>query len=600
VLPTLVAVALAALTQERAAPVCPSVPACISRLRTVAREDLGPGIGPDENAVAMALQALSPESIEPVVSLLEDPEVGVRELAGYVLRGMPGLQPRHLPALRAAVEAGDGWLPPAIASIGTPEAVRFLVAQLAKRPQSQTQLTVALERLGTRAVPGLVELFHCGESCDARLLLVAGQVLGEMDDAASAAVAPLASIAGDPGASFPERNAAVRALGSIGALARPAIQTVLALAREGPAPLKDAARMATLEIGGPGTRDVLESFLDRESPSLALIKIARLGAGGREAGPRIETLLDSPDRDARVASARALGAVGYTPAAPRLTAALADRDDWRLVYCAAEALGRLGAAESRGALRQTAASHWYPPVREAAATAALALDGRSVYEPGSRPADLSIALDTAPGVVRLGPCADARHYPAVPERSEVLDPSRAELAKRLAYDRVVEGFDEKGRHTRLRPTVPTVGVRVAGGWLVGNDAGEWGGELVYKSDAGATAVLLSANVHALHALSEGRVVASTGLAHMGFNDGSLYAVSCRAEGCSARRWKELPGAPVSSWMTASGELLVNARRGSLLIAPDGTMRMAECPADAPAASPGPRSGAPLPPASGRP
>ena len=118
---------------------CVTVSACVARLREVA--DPSTGITFSERGVAERLQALSPQSIAPVVSLLQDPDRNVRELAGYVLRDMPGLGPGHLVPLERAVEAGDGWLPPAIASIGTPEAVRFLVDQLKKKPETDTQLT---------------------------------------------------------------------------------------------------------------------------------------------------------------------------------------------------------------------------------------------------------------------------------------------------------------------------------------------------------------------------------------------------------------------------------------------------------------------------
>ena len=113
-------------------PTCGTVAACIARARHVA--DQSGGITPPEDEVANALQALSPEAIDPVLQLLQDPNENVRELAGYILRDMPGLRPEHLDALERAVEGGDGWLPPAIASIGTPRATRFLVDQLKKKP----------------------------------------------------------------------------------------------------------------------------------------------------------------------------------------------------------------------------------------------------------------------------------------------------------------------------------------------------------------------------------------------------------------------------------------------------------------------------------
>jgi hypothetical protein len=92
-----------------------TVPDCIAQVRDVA--DPGSGITDQEGAVA------NPTGPEPRVDSARHgfpgPDRNVRELAGYVLRGMPARAGAFAP-LQRAVEAGDGWLPPAIASIGTP------------------------------------------------------------------------------------------------------------------------------------------------------------------------------------------------------------------------------------------------------------------------------------------------------------------------------------------------------------------------------------------------------------------------------------------------------------------------------------------------
>src|SRR5512136_3094711 len=118
-----VASATAARVAQPAGALCQTVPTCIARARKVAAS--GHGITPSEKAVARAFQALSPEAIEPLLSLLQDPDVKVSQLAGHILGDMPGLQPKHLDLLEEAVQAGDHWIPPAIGSIGTPRAIRF-------------------------------------------------------------------------------------------------------------------------------------------------------------------------------------------------------------------------------------------------------------------------------------------------------------------------------------------------------------------------------------------------------------------------------------------------------------------------------------------
>jgi hypothetical protein len=98
-----------------------------------------------------------------------------------------------------------------------------------------------------------------------------------------------------------------------------------------------------------------------------------------------------------------------------------------------------------------------------------------------------------------------------------------------------------------------------------------------KPDSGAATKILDKNISGLHLFADGRIVAVTGLAHMGMDEGTLYTIACvPAKGCSASRWKTLPGAPRSSWLLETGELLVNTTGGSVLVAPDGALRLADC------------------------
>jgi hypothetical protein len=335
-----------------------------------------------------------------------------------------------------------------------------------------------------------------------------------------------------------------------------------------------------LGIGGAGTGEVLAASLESaEDKQFVLRDIAALGEGGREAGARVSELLNSSDRTVRVTAARTLGLIGYRPSASALTAILDDRDDWRLVYVAAEALGRLHATDARDALRATATTHWYPPVRDAAKAALDVLEASpSATRSGSGRFSALEFFDYEHAGRGYSPCADRGHYPAQPPPPEILDPAgEPELARQLAYDREVESWGEDGKHTRKQRTVPEVGVHVEAGWLVGSDQGEWGGELVLKPEIGSTKTVLKTNIASVHVLGDAGIVAVTGLAHLVSDEGCLYTVGCTsAAECSATQWKQLPGAPRSSWITESGELLVNTTQGSVLVAPDGSMRMAAC------------------------
>lgn len=566
---------------------CSTVEACLARARQIADPD--GGVSPSEQALAKRLQDLGPRAIEPTLRLLQDPDKNVRELAGYILRDMPGLGPEHLDALERACEAGDTWLPPAIASIGTPSAIQFLVDELRRKPETDTQLTWAFEKLGPAAFPDLLDLFHCGGSCDEKLLSVVTFIFSETREKAAAAVVPLEKVATDPSAPLVARRHAVRTLGALGPTSQAVVGILIEMTHQDPVELQADARKAVLGIGGTGTGEILAALLENAgNKELVLRDIAELGEGGREAGPRIARLLSSSDRTVRVTAARTLGLIGYQPAVPALVAALDDADDWRLVYVAAEALGRLHATDARDALGAAATTHWYPPVQQAAKAALRALDTSPSATRSSSPRVSPFEFFNYEHAGENYPsCADRAKYPALPSPPEVLDPAeRPELARQLAYDRDVNSSRVNGKHTRKQRTIPQVGVRVEAGWLVGSDQGEWGGELVLEPETGPAKTVLHTNIAGVHVLGHAGVVAVTGLAHLGSDGGCLYTVSCTsATTCRATQWKQLPGAPRSSWITEAGDLLVNTTQGSVLVAPDGSIRMAECTKRQPSSPP---------------
>ena len=129
----------------------------------------------------------------------------------------------------------------------------------------------------------------------------------------------------------------------------------------------------------------------------------------------------------------------------------------------------------------------------------------------------------------------------------------------------------------LLATNDAMALRVVDGWIVGSNRGEWGGELVFISDSGDQQIIADTNVEDVHLLGD-RVVAVTGLAHLGISDGDILQLSRSESGVwTSTPWRSLPGAPQSSTLVETGELLVNvANGGSVLISDDGVMRMVPC------------------------
>ncbi|HLK89921.1 MAG TPA: hypothetical protein VKZ18_08505 [Polyangia bacterium] len=135
-----------------------------------------------------------------------------------------------------------------------------------------------------------------------------------------------------------------------------------------------------------------------------------------------------------------------------------------------------------------------------------------------------------------------------------------------------------GRGEKPKRQVPRAALEVIDGWLLGNARGEWGGELLFLDRTGQQTLLLIDNIHALAHLGT-RIVALAGLAHMVGNRGLVYELARDAKGrWSARPWRVLPGAPWTSAMRPDGSWLIDTNSGTVVLSPEGSIKMAACPA----------------------
>lgn len=295
--------------------------------------------------------------------------------------------------------------------------------------------------------------------------------------------------------------------------------------------------------------------------------------------PDIPTLmrsLDSGDWDARMNATRDLGHAGYTNAGPRLVELLKNADDWRQVYASAESLGRLKVKEAVPDLSVVSETHWYPPVRAAALKALCAIDGRATYEP-----ERSMFMDYP--YIEVERDADSMREPGLNdvlfEITTILSPYHLWLM-RLRYTVQERSYrpkdnnsSEMERYVRIRKVIPDVCVRVDGGYIVGRDFGEFGGELMFVGRHRRQIMLVDDNTSGLYRMKSG-IVAVTGLGHLIIDRGVLYRITGGAGDWKAIKWKILPGAPRRSRLLPSGDLFVACQSGSVVVSATGEIRMA--------------------------
>jgi hypothetical protein len=111
------------------------------------------------------------------------------------------------------------------------------------------------------------------------------------------------------------------------------------------------------------------------------------------------------------------------------------------------------------------------------------------------------------------------------------------------------------------------------GWLIGFNAGEYGGSLWwYPSTGGPGRKLLADNVVALLPSADAQeAVVLTGLAHLGFDKGKAWRVHMGNGVPGLQALVDLGGAPQASTRDRDGSVLVVVNQGVLRLSPDGLL-----------------------------
>ncbi|WP_035604477.1 hypothetical protein [Haloferula sp. BvORR071] len=219
----------------------------IARLGTTADE--GKGINEAEQELAKAIAPHNTAAADLLLPLLKSDNKDVRQLAAYCLFELPAgsLLERHLPALTKACREERGWLPHAIADIGSDAALAFLAAEFRREPQTHAQIDHALIHTAPRSVPHLLHELAVAEEGDTKFLETLPALWPEMAANAAAAVEPLLAMARDDAAPLFRRQCAIASLGAIGPAAKAALPPLKALAEANPA-LADAVQQAIQKL----------------------------------------------------------------------------------------------------------------------------------------------------------------------------------------------------------------------------------------------------------------------------------------------------------------------------------------------------------------
>jgi len=160
--------------------------------------------------------------------------------------------------------------------------------------------------------------------------------------------------------------------------------------------------------------------------------------------------------------------------------------------------------------------------------------------------------------------------------TKLLKSNAKDQLSQLTFKFDVVGYDENGRTVSEINEVPHVAIPVKNGWLLGSDRGEWGGRLVYKTDDGNQKNIIDDNIKDIYEYSYGYIVVA-GLGHMGASKGTIYLVTFKNNNYVAEQIHSLIASPKASWLTSTGELLINhGQMFSSVYTPSGMLYRVDC------------------------
>lgn len=525
-----------------------------------------PGVGEEGQKLSEELQKQNPKKVcLALLPLLKHPKAGVPNLASYmILDCAKGLMPSQLPVLKQGFQNGGGWLPHAIASLGTDEATEFLVKEFRKNPQTQGQVDWSLIRLGEKSVPYLlVEFEKANPEKESSYFSGVRHIFKEMKGKAETALPRLMEIAVSELINIELRKQAVLTIGHVGAPAEKLFPQLKLLAKKNPEMFAEVVKEAIMASDTTSTAEIMVEKVNAETDPYMIRDIALLGVKAKAQGSAVMKWLESPLWESRVMAARTLGAIGYQDGRQSLEKLLETQEDWRLAYVATKSLVDLKVKESIPALKKASKDHWFPIVRDSAVQAIGALnEGSELQENNKRNAgDLmdyvfvdrdQFSIDQA----RLIGVTGGKKQLWRSDNFSFFKKEYPEIAKEYVRLRDWNGSNKQGFGRVITK-------QLDGGLLIGVSAGEWVGGLHFSPRQGPQRMMLKENIFGIEKWKR-EVVVVSGMLHMGMNEGMAHRMIKIDGEWTLVPWFVLPGCPSQTWVTETNQLVIVCIGGTLV------------------------------------
>jgi len=504
------------------------------------------------------------EVVEAVLPLLTHKKEGVPDLASYVISECEkGLHPEHLDQLQKGFNNGGSRLPSAIGSLGTDDALEFLVKEFRANPQIHCQVDRTIIRMGSQAIPFLMKEFDDANPETEKEFfrglkhLIQGNGIYEgMKGEAKGAIPHLIKVAESDKFGLLHRQEAIKIMGCVGEDFIPYLPRLKALSDQFPEKFKQSVENAKFNSNTSYTAEIMANIFDDTSDRDIISYIGRLGIKAKKIGPRVLGWTKSSNWYTRVKSASLLGAIGYKEAVKPLEEFLLSESDWRLAYVSIQSLVELESTESISALEKASQDHWFQVVRDAAKEGIEILKTEKTIDDSAKNEHLRHDLfysDDPIEIDKVSPTQNNVKDIKTRKKSMTKTHSFMDLAKE--QPELVKKYI-KANNLPVKVFDSIIELPIDNGVLLGGDAGEWIGGLHYAPNDGDYQFLNTYNVSGISKWKSSIFVA-TGRRLAGFNHGTIHKVIIKDGLATLEPWFVTPGSPTDLYVTEDDKMVVH-------------------------------------------
>lgn len=554
------------------------------------------GIDQEGQSLSKRINSLTIDMMPMLLELTEYDQKGVRNLASFTISNLDKIDHKYLSDIASRLE-DKSWLIRALTKFRTPESAKIAVSHFYKQVQQRSDYgDYVVRELGELSIPHILDVLKCSTPCPDNYAGYFGSLLSEIKVDKTNLVRQIIVLIESPDLSNQATVGLIEVLAALETDALPATPFLRKLKKESPK-LEEVINYAFMTIGTQEGVELLIEHVERLENEEPFYELAKHGYLAKSSVNSVVNALKVGDTRFKRLAARTLGYIGSRIAINELTIAANAPNDVVLNIIAIQSLAMIHAESSLVELNETARNHWYPPVAIAAKEAVINIE-KNIKGPKAFSRQEYWSFFHFDSIHKLQYCENHKLKQKTESANRKIYSSNApDTLHSLSFNTQILSYgandvaeqETQGKeiievhsgniveHRSEIKQTPDLGLRIQNGWLVGSDRGEWGGELVYLPDSGEPQVILRENVEDIYYLGE-RIVAVTGLAHLGSNSGVVFSLNFREDGSwEAEPWVQLPGAPQSSWFVETGELLINLYSGgSILISKDGEFRMAPC------------------------